>query len=258
MDESSADFLNTLNRGFYEAHSTSFSQTRRSSWPGWQRVLDAVAGRRQAGKGLSLCDIACGNGRFESLAAASRPDMPWSFTLVDSNRQLLDEACRREELAPYEVTACRRDVLSGSGTLLAPGAFDAVVSFGFLHHIPRASARGDFLRACLDAVRPEGIAAFSFWRFADDASLAQRARASTERGRAQLGIALGEGDYLLGWQGDESRYRYCHSFGDAELDALVSELQPQGHLIDRFRADGRTGALNEYLVFAAEPAAHSV
>ena len=258
MDESSADFLNALNKGFYEAHGASFSQTRQSPWPGWRRVLDTVVGCRQAGKGLSLCDIACGNGRFESFAAAFRPDIPWSFTLVDSNRQLLDEACRQEDLVPFEVTACRRDILADSGAPFAPGAFDAAVSFGFLHHIPGAAARGDFLRACLGAVRPGGVAAFSFWRFADDASLAQRARASTERGRAQLGIALGEGDYLLGWQGDESRYRYCHSFGDAELDALVAAVQPQGRLIDRFRADGRTGALNEYLVFAAEPAAHSV
>lgn len=258
MDGLPADFLNTLNRDFYETQGASFSQTRRSPWPGWQRVLDTLIGRWPGGGGLSLCDIACGNGRFESLAAKVRPDIPWRFTVVDSSPQLLEEACSRQDLAPFKVTACRKDVLAEPDAPIAVASFDAVVSFGFLHHIPGAGAREAFLRACLASVRPGGAAAFSFWRFADDATLAQRARASTERGRTRLGIALDEGDYLLGWQGDESRYRYCHSFGDAELDALVSTLQPQGRLIDRSRADGRTGALNEYLVFAAEPAAHSV
>lgn len=98
------------------------------------------------------------------------------------------------------------------------------------------------------------------------------------------------GDYLVGWRNTPGAYRYCHSFTDTEIDQLVDavvaptapasspsptsltsltpptsstisnaaqlshsqQARAQGHqLIARFQADGRTGALNEYLIFRA-------
>lgn len=258
MDDAAIHTLNALNRDFYEAHGRSFSQTRQGPWPGWERIVDTLAGR-WAGKGsLSLCDVAAGNGRFESYAVAAYPETPWVFTCLDGNGGLLREAAARKELEPYPLHVIEGDALDDAAIPAVPGGFDAVVSFGFLHHIPGYAARRSFLEACLSSVAPGGMVAFSFWRFADDEVLGPKAVASTERALESMGMALEPGDYLLGWQGDETRCRYCHSFDDGELDRLAAQVEPFGCLVDRFRADGRSGALNEYLVFAAEPPAHSV
>lgn len=57
------------------------------------------------------------------------------------------------------------------------------------------------------------------------------------------------GDYLLGWKGDSSALRYCHHFDDAEISSLISCVSGAAMLLDRFSADGKSGRLNEYLVF---------
>lgn len=253
MDDAAVHTLNALNRDFYEAHGRSFSHTRQGPWPGWERIVDSLA-RRWAGKGgLSLCDVAAGNGRFESYAVAAYPEIPWAFTCLDGNGGLLREAAAREELEPYPLQIIEGDALGDAAIPAVSAGFDAVVSFGFLHHIPGAAAREAFIGACLDTLAPGGLGAFSFWRFADDEAMARKAAASTERASGQMAVALELGDYLLGWQGDETRYRYCHSFDDSELDRLVVRLGSAASLVDRFKADGRNGMLNEYLVFAAKP-----
>ena len=44
-------------------------------------------------------------------------------------------------------------------------------------------------------------------------------------------------------------YRYCHSFADSEIESLIADVANCALLVDRFKADGRTGDSNEYLVF---------
>jgi hypothetical protein len=43
-------------------------------------------------------------------------------------------------------------------------------------------------------------------------------------------------------------YRYCHSFSDAEIDHLAASVAPEATVLSRFTSDGRTNALNTYLV----------
>lgn len=135
------------------------------------------------------------------------------------------------------------------------GAFDAVACFGFMHHVPLASWRLRLLDAMIEAVRPGGLAVVSLWRFADNGYLAEKARRTTVEACVQLAwdaAELDEGDFLLGWQDRPAVYRYCHSFTDEEVDALVRHAaggaDPRAELVMRFRADGRTHDLNEYLI----------
>ncbi len=67
----------------------------------------------------------------------------------------------------------------------------------------------------------------------------------------ELGIEpgqLGDGDWLLGWQGRRGSWRYCHSFSDEDVEGLVAGVSDLARLRDDFCSDGRSGELNRYLV----------
>lgn len=173
------------------------------------------------------------------------------FVAVDACRGLLPE-----EFAD-NICFVERDIISA---LLVDGeacgisdekAFDLVVSFGFMHHVPGVEARVALLDGLLAATRPGGHVIVSFWLFADDEGLASRAEKSTEdalsEGRLSA-LELDDGDYLLGFGDDSTSLRYCHSFTDRDIDAVLSSVGVSFDLVARFRADGRTNALNEYVV----------
>ncbi|MDR0347473.1 MAG: class I SAM-dependent methyltransferase, partial [Coriobacteriales bacterium] len=58
-------------------------------------------------------------------------------------------------------------------------------------------------------------------------------------------------DYLLGWKNVPGAYRYCHSFTEAEIDALVESVASSAPVISRFSSDGRGDKLNTYLLLQA-------
>lgn len=98
-------------------------------------------------------------------------------------------------------------------------------------------------------VRPGGFVIVSLWRFLENPLLARKAEATHERALAELGLPpLDAGDRLLGWRDEPGAYRYCHSFTDGEVDALAASVGRAATEVARFRADGRDGALNSYLV----------
>ena len=174
---------------------------------------------------------------------------------------------------------------SSIAALLGEGAFDASVAFGLFHHVPSARLRASLLEAIVGSTRPGGVVAVSLWRFLDDPDLARKADEEHVRALEELTVRSNAahprlpvrckvttagvpaeafpcavrdsidpadfeaGDRLLGWQCRPGAYRYCHSFSDADVDALVASVAGRARLADRFRADGRTGDLNEYLVF---------
>ena len=72
--------------------------------------------------------------------------------------------------------------------------------------------------------------------------------AAFELRKSDISQQFNEGDYLLGWRNTPGAYRYCHSFSDEETDSLVASVADKAKCVARFRADGRTGNLNEYLV----------
>ena len=237
MDIATLQALKKLNDDFYQGHCESFSQSRGSAWPGWERV----ARHLKAGR---LLDVACGNLRFERFLVEHASPVAFDFTCIDS--------CPSLARARGGISFVERDVLDGliAGIPL-PDGYDSAVSFGFMHHVPTMRLRVEFMRQMLASVRPGGAVALSFWQFARDGRMAEKARRTTERGMRELGLeldALDEGDYLLGWNDIEGVYRYCHSFTDDELVGLVRSCAGAAELVDRFRADGRTGELNGYVV----------
>ena len=267
MDACFAHQLCQLNNRFYEENAASFSATRQSGWPGWEKCLQAAGlGRpeREPGGGqepvegpkeLPIVDLACGNLRFEAFLEREVPQAHLNTLALDACEILpVSRSDTRfvrcdiiEELSRGTLGQTLANARENAGTPCA----DLAACFGFMHHIPLPEWRAQLLEAMLDAVKPGGFACVSFWRFADNEGLANKAQSTHAQGCAQLGFnpsAFNEGDYLLGWKNREGSYRYCHSFTDADIDGLAAALPTSARTAARFRADGRTGNLNEYLV----------
>ena len=229
-----------------------------------------------------ILDVACGNVRFKGFLESALPNVSWDYCAVDNCEQLVGapagvaftscdivSALIEGRVLPFVPRgsegkgvasvsdssigdACEDAACRGAGRAAA-GA-DLTVCFGFFHHVPGREARERLLRALCAATVSGGIVAVSLWRFMDDPGLARKAHESHEAALKHfaeqgLCLSLDANDYLLGWQQIQGVFRYCHHFADEEVMALAASVSDVAQLADCFRADGRTGDLNEYLVF---------
>lgn len=259
MDIRLARRLIARNNAFYRDHAASFSATRAAPWQGWRtvaRIVRDAQGKAGPEGDLSLLDVACGNLRFERFLVDCLPDTRLHITAIDSTPELA------AGVLDARISYLARDVLArlldGADPLSDTDPADLVVSFGFLHHVPGSELRRGLLGSLARRVAPGGLLALSFWQFMDDARLA--AKAATADGAAREAgwpiSALEDGDHFLGWQDDPGALRYCHHFPEAEIDELASHLADLGmREVARFSADGRSGALNRYLVCQRTPSA---
>ena len=284
MDMKTAEILCNVTSDFYRAQAASFSATRTSPWHGWQRCVAAMVealgvaghvageiarseaaadggvgeGARRAADaivrpGVSVFDLACGNLRFERYLAEALPHVDVRAYAVDSCDELAADAGGLEIPVTYESSDIVGGLIAGAPLreLHHAPQVDAAVSFGFLHHVPGEELRVRVLDGLIDAVRPGGCVAVSLWQFMNNPALAAKAHATHVQASEALGLAADasdEGDYLLGWKNVEGAWRYCHHFSDEEVDRLVNAVSTRAHLVDMFEADGRTGAMNKYLV----------
>ena len=259
MDKADIRALAELNRRFYESNWEDFSATRVAAWSGWLELSRLASERvsRLSVEGLPLrvLDVACGNLRFERFLSGEFPKVGIQTLAIDTCDELV---FTQREMLPanvgvhYEHVDVIDELAGEEPDVLAFGgiSFDLAVSFGFMHHVPGSGLRMRLLRLMADALVPDGLLAVSLWRFMDDEQLAERARRTTAEALGELGdLALEQGDCILGWNDQSGAYRYCHSFDDAEVDRLSAGISDIVSLAARYRADGRTGALNEYLVF---------
>ena len=269
MDETTARKLSRLTGLFYEQVSLSFSQTRQAPWPGWDTVLDIAlpASWQARRKPYHLLDLACGNLRFERYCAermqGQLPDATSDAVeplviahALDDCDALVEEGSVEGGLVQvrYRHLDIAEELFAGHdpASRLEAGPCDLSVCFGFMHHLALPEHRVRVLEALVRATRPGGYVALSLWQLSNSVRLLSKARATTARACAQLGIeALGQGDYLLGWQGRSDVWRYCHDFSEDEVADLLLAVGDRACEVARFSADGATGNLNRYLVLQA-------
>lgn len=288
MDEMLAQKLCALNRAFYQAQARSFSDTRQAPWPGWLRCFEEmqVYMKQTACQRFERCDlqsdlcaasfeepvhvldVACGNLRFAHYLAQDYFQTPYFYVGLDAcddlvNPHDLNGAVHYQhcdvmaELIEGTLQTTLATCFTAQNLRISPQA-DLTVLFGFMHHVPLVLWRTELLQALIHATKPRGFVAVSFWRFMDDEGLADKARVTHEQGLAELGFNaadFGAGDYLLGWRNTPGAYRYCHSFSGTEIDELIESVTSDSgsaECIARFRADGRTGGLNEYVILRAQ------
>ena len=274
MDTKFAQMLCQLNNDFYRDQAVSFSDTRHAKWPGWECCLKAVSSVFLDQSNSVVLDVACGNLRFEKFLASQLLERQIQVWALDSCDELLPQTCAGTLVKKVnadgadtpdatdvhlQINYLHCDVMEAIGsskvfTYGIPQA-DISVSFGFMHHVPLPEWRVQLLNSLIEATKPGGFVCVSFWEFLADEGLAAKAYKTHERALVELGPVWGfssadfnDGDFLLGWRNTPGAYRYCHSFSTSEVDALIATVSSRAECVARFRADGRTETLNEYIV----------
>lgn len=249
MDNVTAQLMSSLTSDFYRRVGESFSATRGSSWPGWERVLAAMEPREQ--DVLRVLDLACGNLRFERALFERFPR---------ARAHAVDSCDGMAHIQDARVTFQHLDIAQAlfKGELftrLDASRLDAAVSLAFMHHLPLYEQRVGLMDALAESVRPGGIAAVSFWQFADDARLLAKAQAATAIAAERYDLSsFGKDDYLMGWQDERDAFRFCHHCSDDEIDALIESVAGKARVLERFSADGASGALNQYVILECKGA----
>ena len=194
----------------------------------------------------SVLDLASGNMRFQRYVAERFPNARIRHYCVDSCDALAQpDAC--VAFQHLDIARCLYSGDSLADALEAP-ACDLCTSFGFMHHVYGQDARIRLARAMMEKTLPGGHVALSFWQFATSYDLREKALASTCQALRKLDVDREENDYLLGWDGIDGEYRYCHSFTESEVDEIQYAVQEQASAVIRFKSDGRTNRMNAYLV----------
>jgi SAM-dependent methyltransferase len=237
--------LDRINREFYARHAEEFLATRASPWPGWDRLLPHLENTGRAAHAPIILDVGCGNGRLGSwLRAHLKRDH--RYLGLDRSLALLARASRPRRCVLADV------VVSGGRLPVGEAACDAVLALAFLHHIPAFALRRTLIEDLVRVLRPGGVLALSFWQFAAEERLRRRVVAWEDPDRpACPGLEVADleaGDYLLAWgeRAGAQTVRYCHFTPPEEAMRLIDELPLT--VIDRYRADGRGGELNLYVV----------
>jgi tRNA (uracil-5-)-methyltransferase TRM9 len=229
--------LNEINRRFYRTSAEAFSASRDYPWLGWERIVGGLPEPPR-----SVLDVGCGNGRFGVYLAAWLGG-EFSYLGLDASAELLALA-RRQTGLPADTTLVQRDLVADpSAEALPAGRHPLVAVFGLLHHVPSFDRRRELLGALADRLEPGGRLAVSVWRF----GAFERFRHKRVPFEPPVDTAdLEPGDALLSFGEEPGAVRYCHFLDGEEIDRLVAAAALP--CLDRFSADGREGALNDYLV----------
>jgi SAM-dependent methyltransferase len=253
MDLATVQHLVQLNNDFYAKHFASFSSTRQKPWAGWEQGVKHLRGLANP----SVADFAAGNLRFERYLLELGFTLPSKIYALDGCSALMRGAADELGVNAYEVDIIS-NLIAGVSISGFPQA-DLVCSFGFMHHIPSVRLRRRFLEELVSATKPGGYVFISLWEFvgtsrdsahkdAATKASAYTARYFKEHEEVARTLKLEEDDYLLGWKNEPDAYRYCHNFSAGEVERMITELRGQAEVVEHFKADGKEGDSNHYLV----------
>lgn len=240
MQPATIDQLTQLTNQFYQHHAHSFSETRNSAWAGWQELLSFFQEKHP----LKILDIGCGNGRFAQFLKQTIND--FTYLGIDNSTELIQTAQRQVE--SKDCLFSIQDCLSVSFASRLTAKYTHLVAFGVLHHIPSQSKRLDFITTLAQLLEENGYFIISFWQPLNSAQRFNKKQLDS----TQFGIQpneLEQGDLLLGWQDNSGYARYCHSFSNQEIDWYIRKMSQEFMLVKRFQADGKTGNLNQYVIW---------
>ncbi len=248
MDETTCQRLLALNRQFYATVAAVFNQTRMVRTPGLQRLLELIP-PVEADRPLRVLDVGCGNGRFAwMLDGCGRT---FEYIGVDDSEQLLALAQEntREMLhgrARFQLADLATEGWSQS-LCDSEAPFDFVLCTATLQHLPSYRLR---LAAVREMVALAGPAAtkssivLSGWQFLSSERLAAKILPWESVGLSPTNVD--SGDALLPWKQGTYAIRYVHQIDRDEMQRLAADAGLT--VCETFRADGREGDLNLYVV----------
>ncbi len=248
MDQKTVLLLNQLNQNFYNQSANSFSDARQHPWPGWKQLTPLLSSIFQLPTSTVL-DLACGNGRFLKFLTSKLPNNSFRYIGIDSDDKLLKQAKQSNETE--KATFIQLDIINELvNRNLKLSKADIIVAFGLMHHVPSFDLRLKLLKTLANELNDNGLLIVSFWKFAEIPRLKNKTVSQEQVAEVLPELNLKEleaGDYFLGWQGSQKVLRYCHSFSDDEVRNYTKQLSLKK--VADFRADGKEGRVNQYIVW---------
>lgn len=248
MNEITRQRLLKLNRDFYATIAPDFDATRQGWTPGLLRVLDYLPAPSQDG-GLTVLDVGCANGRFAHILheyVVKHDGFPAHYTGVDNDARLLAFAQESTvSLSHLQTHFFQADLAQeGWSDVLdeAQPFSDVVLCTATLHHLPGYDLRVRVVREM--AFRTRKMLVISAWQFLASARFRQKLIPWEQIGLSAGGVE--PGDALLPWKQGQFAVRYVHQLDEAELRRLATDASLT--VIDTYRADGKEGNLNLYMV----------
>ncbi len=233
-----------LNRAFYVAVADEFDRTRQGLPTGMVTLVERLAAMLAGGPPAArVLDVGCGNGRFaRALAGAG---VHCRYTGIDADSRLLGLAeWQATGLAGIDAMFAARDLAEPGWQAGLDTDYNAVVCLAVLHHFPGSTLRQALVRELAALLAPTGVLALSTWQF-----LATERLATKQVDWAEVGVdpaQLEPGDALLPWNQGVHALRYVHQLDLAEIEALAAGAGLT--VADTFRADGKEGNLNLYVL----------
>jgi tRNA (uracil-5-)-methyltransferase TRM9 len=237
--------LLNINEEFYQTFADSFSRTRQRVQPGIKKVLNEIP---LLGNWV---DLGCSNGGL-AIEWARQHKQGLYFGL-DSSAGLLDLARKKisEVKLPdnLKVSFQQNDIARSNWVTSLPGiAWDGVLAFAVLHHIPDAGLRLQILKQIYKLLPQGGKFYFSVWQFQKSPQLMTHCVDWSQAGIFAQDVE--PGDYLLDWRAETTPsnhgvgLRYVHLYEKKEFEDL-SICSGFKKVMD-FESDGRTGNLSLY------------
>lgn len=219
----------------------------------------AQPGAIRKGASVRVLDVACGNMRFAAFLREELRGRQIDYFAVDDCAGLVPHLPEDEG---FSICFQNLDIIGelavgvGLAHAIDAESCDLVGCFGFFHHVPSFELRVRLIDALLQKTASGGVVCASFWQFMGDEKFVKKAEAWNSKAKSELASAgfdasqLEAGDYFLGWQNEPGLWRYCHDFEELEIDALVAAACEGGKAreVARFSADGKSGAMNRYVV----------
>lgn len=243
MNSATVQKLLALNRQFYQSFAEQFSETRQRLQPGVQQIAARLSPTAR------LLDLGCGNGELaRSLHVRGHTGL---YIGVDFSPGLLSSGAKN--LLPDNFSFIQADLASPGwpglvrstiDNLTGP-AFDFILAFAVLHHLPGESLRQQVLREAYDLLAPGGQFIHSEWQFLNSPRLHRRVQPWETGGLTPAEVD--PGDYLLDWRHGGSGLRYVHHFEAEELAALAKAAGFQCR--ETFYSDGEGSRLGLYQVW---------
>jgi len=174
--------------------------------------------------------------------------VPSIYTGIDADRQLLHLAAdNTRSLTKVQSTFHAADFteLGWHAVLrVEPAAFDCIVCFAALHHVPGYQLRREVVGALAALLAPAGVLFFSHWQFLQSERFVRKQITWQTIGLTEDEIE--PGDALLPWRQGIYAVRYVHQIDEREMAALAADAGLQ--VATTFYADGKEGNLNLYAV----------
>ena len=172
-------------------------------------------------------------------------DFRGTYLGTDFSSNLLEEAVRKVP-DQVQVSFIQLDLTETDWNKVLPReAFDLVLCFAALHHIPSHPARLSVCKNIRKLISETGQIQISNWQFLKSERLKKRIVPWEEVDLAQDDVD--QGDYLLDWRRGGYGLRYIHHFNPEELSRLADESGFR--IIESFDSDGKSGNLSLYQVW---------